>query len=219
MSKITTKSEVRLSYTNLLEPRAQDPASPEALTYSTAILIPKSDTALVESIQGAIKEALAEGVVKVWGGKTPRGLRNPLRDGDEDRGDDPNYVGHYFINAKGPRGGKEQPILLDGSRGASETDSAQVIYAGVYARVSLQFYPYDVKTNRGVACGVSSVLSTGKGEPLANTVTASSARDEFGVSTPAGAAAKEFGGDTAPATATSAPAAEAAAEPEDPWES
>ena len=213
MSKVTTQSEVRLSYTNLLEPRAQDATKPDVLTYSTAILIPKSDTATVEAIKAAIAEALAEGVTKKWNGRTPTGLRNPLRDGDEDRPDDPNYAGHYFINAKGPRGGKEQPILLDLSRGAEETDSAQVIYSGVHARVSLQFYPYDAQGNRGVACGVSSVLSSGKGEPLANTVTASSARDEFGVSTPASEAAKEFGG-SAPAPAA-APAA--AANPADPW--
>ena len=207
MSKITTATEVRLSYTNLLEPRAQDASTPDVLTYSSAVLIPKSDTALVEKIRAAIAEALQEGVVKKWGGRTPNGLKNPLRDGDADRPDDPNYAGHYFINAKGPRGGKEKPILLDGSSGAIETDSPQVIYSGVFARVTLQFYPYDTNGNRGVAAGLASVLSSGKGEPLANTVTANSARDEFGVSTPAGDAAKEF----APEAAAPASA------PEDPW--
>ena len=214
MSKFTTKNEVRLSYTNLLEPRAQDKAKPDVLTYSTAILIPKSDTDTVEGVQAAIKEALTEGVLKEWGGKTPGGLRNPLRDGDADRPDDPNYAGHYFINAKGPYGGKERPALLDGTRDAAETESAQVIYSGVYARVSLQFFPYDKNGNRGIGCGVSAVLSSGKGEPLANTVTAASARDEFGVATPASDAAKAFASDTgsaAPAAATPA------AEPEDPW--
>jgi len=211
MSKVTTKSEVRLSYTNLLTPRAQNADKPEELSYSTAILIPKTDTETIDAIKAAIKEALAEGVVKKWGGKTPKGLKNPLRDGDEEREDDENYKGHYFINAKGPRGGKEQPILLDGSRNAEETKDPAVIYSGVYARVSLQFYPFDVNGNRGVACGISSVLSMGHGEPLANTVTAASARDEFGVSTPASDAAKEFGG--------SAAASESSSDDDDPWES
>lgn len=214
MSKVTTQNEVRLSYTNLLTPRAQDPQKPDVLTYSTAILIPKSDTATVDAIKAAIKEALQEGAVKKWGGKLPKGLKNPLRDGDEEREDDANYKGHYFINAKGPRGGQEQPIMLDGTRGAVETTSADVIYSGVFARVSLQFYPFDVSGNRGIACGVASILSSGKGEPLANTVTASSARDEFGVSSPAGDAAKEFSSETAPE------AAEVSTdEVEDPWES
>jgi Protein of unknown function (DUF2815) len=210
MSKVTTKSEVRLSYTNLLTPRAQDDEKPDVLTYSTAILIRKSDTDTVEAIKAAITEALEEGVVKKWGGKRPQGLKNPLRDGDEktDKNGDPDalYAGHFFLNAKGPVGGKEKPILLD-KRG-NETESASIIYSGVNARVSLQFYPFDKAGNRGVACGISSVLSMESGEPLGGTVTPDSARDDFGVATPAGDAKKEF------AEPASAPAESAA---DDPW--
>jgi hypothetical protein len=193
MSKVTTKTEVRLSYTYLITPRAQDEEKPNVLTYSTAILIPKSDKATVKEIQAAIKEALADGVAKKWGGKTPKGLRNPMRDGDVDRPDDENYAGCFFINAKGPRGGAEKPILLD-KRG-QETDEVDVIYSGVFARVSLQFYPYDKAGNRGVACGISSVLSMEHGEPLGNTVTPATAREEFGVTTSAEDAAKDFDSD------------------------
>lgn len=212
MSKVTTKSEVRLSYTNLLEPRMQDEEKPDVLTYSTAILIPKSDKETITAIKAAIAEALAEGVAKKWGGKAPKGLKNPLRDGDEKEDKDGNkdelYAGHFFLNAKGPRGGAEKPILLD-SKG-NETDSESVIYSGVFARMSLQFYAYDKSGNRGVACGVSSVLSMEHGDPLGNTVTVSSARDEFGVSTPAGDAAKDFKAD--------APEAESGTDDdEDPW--
>lgn len=212
MSKVTTKTAVRLSYTNLLAPRAQDDAKPDVLTFSTAILIPKSDTDTVNAIKAAIKEALEEGVVKKWNGKRPANLKNPLRDGDAERPDDEVYAGHHFINAKGPRGGKEKPILLN--KDGQETDSATDIYSGVEARVSLQFYPFDVSGNRGIAAGVSSVLSLGTGEPLGNTVTAESARNEFGVSTPASSAAAEFASDgsTAAEDATSA-----ADEDADPW--
>jgi Protein of unknown function (DUF2815). len=188
MSKITTAAPVRLSYTYLLTPRAQNDG--DEPTFSTALLIPKSDTATIEAIKGAIAEALTDGVSKLWGGKRPGNLRNPLRDGDADRPGDEVYAGHYFLNAKGPRGGKEQPIMM-GADG-EETSSQSVIYSGVNARVSLQFYPYDKNGNRGVACGISAVLSTGKGEALGNTVTVESARDEFGVKTPAGSAKAEF---------------------------
>ena len=208
MSKFTTATEVRLSYTNLLVPRAQDEAKPDVLTYSTAILIPKSDTATLKGIRSAITEALAEGVSKKWGGKTPPNLKNPLRDGDAERPDDETYAGHFFLNAKGPRGGKEQPVLL--GKSSAETDSAEVIYSGVYARISLQFYPFDVSGNRGVAAGVSSILSAERGEPLGNTVTAASARDEFGVTAPTSEAAKEF---------DAKPEAAEAAEESDPWAS
>ena len=216
MSKVTTKSEVRLSYTNLLTPRAQDEKKPDVLTYSTAVLIPKTDTETIDAIKAAVKEALAEGKTKLWKGTLPKGLKNPLRDGDEDRPDDENYKGMMFVNAKGPRGGAEQPVLLDGTReGSPETTDAKLIYSGVHARVALQFYAFDKSGNRGVACGVSSVLSTGKGEPLANVVTAASARDDFGVTSPASEAAKDFADDSPSATSES-PAPEG--DDDDPWE-
>ncbi len=206
MSKVTTATEVRLSYTYLLTPRAQNEGDDP--TYSTAILIPKTDKDTIKAIQAAITEALTDGVSKKWGGKRPGNLRNPLRDGDTDRPDDEVYAGHYFLNAKGPRGGKEQPILMD--KDGRETDSASIIYSGVHARVSLQFYPYDTNGNRGVAAGLTAVLSTGEGEALGNVVTAETARDEFGVKTPAGSAKDEFDGKP------SDEAGEGAAD-DDPW--
>lgn len=208
MSKITTKTAVRLSYTNLLTPRAQDTAKPDVLTFSTAILIPKSDKETVNAIKAAIKEALQEGITSKWGGKTPANLKNPLRDGDAERPDDDVYAGHYFLNAKGPRGGKERPILL--TKNGEETTAESIIYSGVEARVSLQFYPFDVNGNRGVAAGVSAVQSMETGEPLGTAVTASSARDEFGISTPASAAAKDFDAEEAGA---------AESDDSDPWAS
>jgi len=213
MSKVTTDTEVRLSYTNLLTPRAQDEAKPDVLTYSTAILIPKSDTATITALKAAIKEALAEGVAKKWSGKTPANLKNPLRDGDTERPDDETYAGHFFLNAKGPRGGKEQPVLL--TKNGVLTDSAGIIYSGAFARVSVQFYPFDVSGNRGVAAGVTSILSMEHGEPLGNTVTPESARSEFGIVTPAGEAAAEFKS----AVAKSASEVEPTNDDDDPWTS
>lgn len=209
MSKVVTKTEVRLSYTNLIDPRQRDDEHPDELVYSTAILIPKTDVATVDAIKNAIKEALAEGIAKKWGGKAPKGLKNPLRDGDEEREDDEVYKGHYFINAKGPRGGKEKPILLTAA--GAETSDGGVIYSGVHARVSLQFYAFDVNGNKGVACGVSAVQSAEHGEPLGSTVTAASARAEFGIETAATSAAAEFS--DAPKSAEAA----SGADEEDVW--
>lgn len=210
MSKVTTKNEVRLSYTNLIEPRAQDDEKPEVLTYSTAILVPKTDKETVAALKAAIKEALAEGVTKKWGGKTPKDLKNPLRDGDEKEDKDGNkdelYAGHWFLNAKGPKGGKEKPILL--TKTGQETSSDSDIYSGVFARVSLQFYAYDKSGNRGVACGISAVQSMEYGDPLGGVVTVGSALSEFGITTPTEVAAKDFESDAAP---------ESESDDEDPW--
>lgn len=216
MSKITTESEVRLSYTSVLEPKAQDNEKPDVLTYSTAILIPKSDTATVDAIRAAIKEALADGVAKKWNGKTPPNLKNPLRDGDlpKANGDDPDeaYMGHWFINAKGPRGGQEAPILL--GKNGLPTHEYAVIYSGVYGRVSLQFYPFDKSGNKGVACSIMSFLSGEHGDALgAPPLTAASAAADFGVTTPA----SEF--DTPKSGATDADGDPVAQSADDPWAS
>lgn len=195
-TKVVTKNEVRLSYTNLITPRAQNEEKPEEKTYSTAILIPKSDTETLSRINAAIKAALAEGVTKKWNGKTPGNLRNPLRDGDEktDKNGDPDalYAGHFFLNAKGPGAGERPPFLFD--KNAKDTVDEGVIYSGVNARVSLNFFPYDRNGNRGVGCGVVAVQSMETGEPLGNVATADSARNDFGISTPASSARDDFAG-------------------------
>ena len=49
----------------------------------------------------------------------------------------------------------------------------QDIYSGMYARVTLNFYPYK-KGNVGVGCGLGNVLKTRDGEPLAGTASAAS---------------------------------------------
>lgn len=216
MSKYTPKTAVRLSYTNLIEARAQQntDGTPGLPTFSTAILIPKTDKETVDGVKAAIKEALEEGVVSKWGGKKPNGLKNPLRDGDTEREDDPIYAGHYFINGKGPKGGKERPVLLD--KAGNETESSTVIYSGVEAKVQLQFYPFDKNGNKGVACGISAVMSLETGEPLGNTVTADSAREGFGVSTPASSARDGFSDEAAPAAGA---AAASDADDDDPWAS
>jgi len=205
-TKVTTATPVRLSYTNLLEPRAANAEKPDVLTYSTAILIPKSDTATLEAINASIKEALVDGISKKWGGKTPPNLKNPMRDGDTDRPDDETYKGMMFINAKGPRGGAEKAILFD--KTGTETVDPTVIYSGVQARVSIQFYAFDKQGNKGVAAGVTSVLSLETGDSLGAAVTPNGERSEFGITTPAGDAAAAF----------AAPAA-AAGEESDPWTS
>lgn len=210
MSKVTTKSAVRLSYAALITPKAIDDKSPEL--YSTSILIPKSDTETVEAIKAAVKEALSDGKTKLWAGKMPppTQLRNPLRDGDAERPDDEVYAGHYFLNAKGPKGGKEAPILLD-SKG-QETASDSVVYSGVFARVSIQFFPYDKSGNKGVGASLSAVQSQETGDPLGNAVTVGSARNEFGITTPATSAAADFSnpGDSSSEAAESG-------DDEDPW--
>lgn len=194
-SNIVIKN-VRLSYENLLEPRAANIG--DEPTYGTAILIPKkladgSDNPLVDEIKKAISAEIAEGVVKKWGGKRPGNIRVPLRDGDDEKPTEESYAGMWFMNGKGPKAGKNPPLLLDAK--GSQTYSSDVIYSGVNAHLQVNFYAYDSNGNKGVACGIASVMGLGTGEPLSGQrVTAESAAAAFGVESPVGEAAKAFAG-------------------------
>lgn len=153
----------RFSYLYVWEPKI----APGATTpkYSVALLIKKSDTALVAQIQAAIKEAYEGGVTK-FGGKLPTVWKNPLRDGDAERPEDENYTGMWFINANsndapevfsryaGPDG---KPALI--------TDKKQV-YSGCYGKASVNFYAFNTNGNKGVAAGLNGIQKLEDGEPL-----------------------------------------------------
>lgn len=186
--KIITSTEVRLSFEHLLTPQAQknDDGTMSDPLYSTMLLIPKSDAETVEGIKTAINEALQKGVSEKWNGKRPSGLRNPLRDGDEELNDEglPKHPGFFFLNAKGPRGGAE-PAFLYAKNGrlvtAQDRDATEIVYSGAYGRVSLNFYAYDRMGNKGVGAGIVAFLSGEHGERLDSRPTATSALGEFGL--------------------------------------
>ena len=98
--KVITGPDTRWSYANVWEPKAIDGGTPK---YSVSLIIPKSDTRTVAKIRAAIEAAYQEGQSKLKGsGKSVpplAAIRNPLRDGDIERPDDPAYANAYFINA------------------------------------------------------------------------------------------------------------------------
>ncbi len=158
--------EVRLSYTHIFEPQSIDGGDEK---YSTALLIPKSDKETLRRIQAAVNAAIEEGKSK-WGGKVPTNLKKPLRDGDEERPDDPNYAGHYFLNASSKnKPGIAKPIGKDanGKTKFQDIDDSTEVYSGCYAKVSLNFYAFDAKGNRGIAAGLNNIVKIQDGEPLA----------------------------------------------------
>ena len=165
-TKIVT-GKTRLSYVNLLTPRAQEEGKEPK--YSVCILIPKSDTKTVNAIKAAIEVAKEAGKA-LWGGKLPPGLKMPLRDGDTER-DGPEYAGHWFINASS----KRKPQIVDNN--VQPILDAGEVYSGMYARVSINFYAYNQAGNRGVAAGLNNVQKVADGAPLGSA--AARAEDEF----------------------------------------
>ena len=101
----------RFSYVNIFRSRAFRDG--QDAKYSICLLIPKTDTKTLDKIQEAMDEAIAQGVTSKWGGKTPKNLHLPLRDGDEERADEaPEYEGMMFLNANST----QKPGIIDKDR-------------------------------------------------------------------------------------------------------
>ena len=173
-TKVLT-GEVRLSYVNLITPRAaQQGGEPK---YSVTLLIPKSDNATKMDIDNSIRAAYEEGVSKKWGGAHPQpkvivhdgdGLRpSGLPFGEECKG-------CWVITASTKN--KPQVVGIDNVNCELAPND---IYSGMYARVTLNFFAYDTAGSKGVGCGLGNVMKTRDGEPLSGGASAASDFADF----------------------------------------
>lgn len=160
-TKVITGPNTRWSYANVLEPKSINGSAPK---YSISLIIPKSDTVTIDKINAAIHAAYEEGEGKLKGnGKTVPPLsvlKTPLRDGDVERADDPNYANAYFINANSTTA----PGIVDADR-QPILDRAE-IYSGVYGRASINLYAFNSNGNKGIACGLNNLQKIRDGQPL-----------------------------------------------------
>ena len=174
--KVITGPNTRWSYANVWEPKSINGGTPK---YSISLIIPKSDTVTVAKIKAAIEAAYQEGQAKLKGNaKSVPALsliKNPLRDGDVERPDDPAYADSYFINANSATA----PGIVDADRNPVLTRSE--VYSGVYGRASISFYAFNSNGNRGIACGLNNLQLLRAGEPLGGKASAESdfATDSF----------------------------------------
>lgn len=158
-NKVVTPDEVRFSYAQVLAPRRGE-NDDEKPTYSTAILIPKTATKTLKAIKAAIEVAKETAKSKCWGGKIPANLKLPIRDGDEERPDDPAYAGMYFLNAKTTR----KPSVIDVNR--RQLEDPNEFYSGCWGKVSIDFYGYKHSGNVGVGVGLGNILKLRDDEAL-----------------------------------------------------
>ena len=168
-TKVVT-GKVRFCYANVFEPTAM--AEGDTPKYNVCVLIPKSDTKTLEKIKQAIEAAKQAGKAKLAdkNGKIPSTIKLPLRDGDDERGDDPAYEGMYFINVNSTR----KPDIVD--KNLNPIMSKDEFYSGCYGRASINFYAYNVQS-KGIAAGLGNLQKLEDGEPLAG---GSSADEDFG---------------------------------------
>lgn len=159
----------RLSYTHVFAKYAPEGGADGK--YMTNILIPKTEKKTIAAIEAAIEAAKEQAVKSKWGGKLPKKLDTPLRDGDEK--EDEIYHDHYYLNAKS----NTRPGVVD-KQGNPIMDEEE-IYSGVWCYFSISFYGYDVSGNRGVACGLNNLKKYKDDDRLGGRASADSDFSDF----------------------------------------
>lgn len=168
-TKVIT-GKVRFSYVNIFKSRAFQPGQDEK--FSICLLIPKKDKKTVADIRKAMESAVQQGISEKWKGKKPANLKLPLRDGDEERADEAEeYTDMYFLNANS----NQKPGVIDMYK--NEIIDPSEVYSGCWGRASINFYPFEVNGNKGIAVGLNNIQKLGDDEPLAGTRT--SAENDF----------------------------------------
>lgn len=174
-TKVRT-NKVRLSYCNLFSPKADDEGVEK---YSCTILIPKSDKETIQNIKAAIEAAKRAGADKLKdkNGKIPNTVKASLHDGDGEKPNGGEYGeechGHWVINASS----RQKPGIID--RYKNEITDSTEVYSGCYGRVTISFYAYNTKGNKGIACGLGNVQKIADGDYLGGRSRAEDDFDEY----------------------------------------
>lgn len=149
--------KVRFSYARVFQPQPNESGQDR---YSVCVLIPKSATKTLETVKACIDAAFKNGVKETFAGVAPKQWKNPLRDGDEERPGQPEYEGHFFLNASSIN----KPAVVDIN--LEPIITADEFYSGCYGRISLNFFAFNQKGNKGVGCGLNNLQKTHDGERL-----------------------------------------------------
>lgn len=165
MEKRKTKITIpcRISYAHIWHPQTNEDGTPGK--YNVSLLIDKSDTKTIERIKAAIKAATIADKERL--GKIPPNLKQPLRDADAEGMEDENYIGHYFLNASS----KRKPGIVGRSKDPATgrlrvIEDEDEVYSGCYCNVSVNFYGFNVGTNKGIAAGLNNIQKVSDGERL-----------------------------------------------------
>lgn len=160
----------RLSFVHLFKPYAAI-AGQEA-KYSTTILIPKTDIETKQKIDSAIKAAEKLGIEKTWAGVKPPIVPNPIWDGDGVKQDGTEFgaecKGHWVMTASAKA---DYPPQVVNRKVEPILDQSEV-YSGMYANVSVNFFPYMFGGKKGIGAGLGNVQKIKDGESLAGSRTA-----------------------------------------------
>lgn len=161
--------QVRLTFPHLFQPYSNQPG--QEPKYSTTMLLPKTDIATKAKIDAAINAAIELGISNKWNGARPAKVNLSIHDGDGVRPNGeqfgPECKGHWVFTASS----KLAPQIVQIPSLEPIIDESQ-IYSGLYAYVSLNFFPYASSGNKGVGIGLNNVAKVADGEPLGGRTTA-----------------------------------------------
>ena len=154
--KMRTK-KVRVWYEHLLVQRKNDKGDDAG--YDCMLLIPKTDTDVIDKIK-----ELSERLAKQVFGKGWKKVKLPLKDGlDFTNSEDehPDIMDDYmYLNAKS----QYKPDIIDVYK--NKLESEDDVYSGMDCLACINFYSYEQPTNRGISCGLSSLVKVGAGERI-----------------------------------------------------
>jgi len=173
-----TVGPVRFSYLACFEPQAMEEGQQKK--FSVSAIIPKKEKETIKKIEKAIKLAMEEGKEKKWGGKIPANLKLPLRDGDEERGEDEAYIGSMFFNAHATT----RPGVVDAAR--NPIVDQDEVYSGAWGYLNVTFYPFNAGGSKGVAVGFNHLMKTKDGERLSGRISVDAAFEDLDIETEEG---------------------------------
>lgn len=163
----------RASYLTVITPRAQNGGDEK---YSVQLLIPKTDTATINAVKGAIAAAIAEdrkGKNRLVGIEQPK---TTLHDGDGLRPSGGKYGEECFGHMVLSTSSKQKPGLVDINNNL--LPEAAEWYSGIYVRANINFYAYNTGGSKGIACGLNHLKKMRDGEALSGGGDPSSAFDD-----------------------------------------
>ena len=174
--------QARLSYVHLNAPYAHQVGGDAK--YSVTVLVPKTDKKTKATIDAAIAAATQLGISKNWNGTKPPMLSTPLYDGDGVRPNGEPFGAEckgcwvFTASSKADR----KPRIVNSQ--VQDIIDPNEIYSGIYGRVGVDAYPYNVSGKRGIAFGLTNVQKLADGDPLGSSTTA---EDDFGAPVEVGA--------------------------------
>ncbi len=155
----------RASFVNVFTPRMNDQTGKNE--YSLKMIFEKDED--FSALQDVVKEAIRN----KWGTNPPKGLKSPLKDGNEsDVEKYPEDKNKIIANAKSTLC---PPGLIDIKDKQPIIDPKE-FYSGCYAIATVTAYAYNKNGNRGVAFGLQNICKMKDGEPLVSRATA---EDDF----------------------------------------